>query len=79
MTVRNYTIPMVGVVTVDAKAGTVEVEVDLTDLSHDLQYDYEHPYPDDQTKWDEEVVPACLMQSPSNFSMKHKMSKGGQA
>jgi hypothetical protein len=71
---RNYTIPMVGVITVDADKGTVEVEVDLTDLSFDLKYDYDHPHPDAQTKRDQEIITACLMETPLNFSMKHTMS-----
>lgn len=76
MTDRTYTIPAVAVVTVDAKTGTVEVEVDLTDLSYDLRYDYQHPYPDDQTKWDQQVITDRLMDSPENFTMKTKMTKG---
>lgn len=76
MTNRNYTVPLVGVVTVDAKKGTVEIEVDLTDLSHDLQFDQEFAYPDDQTKWDQQVITDRLMDSPSNFYMKTVLSKG---
>ena len=75
MTVRNYTIPAVAVVTVDAQAGTVEVEIDLTDLSFDLRYDYEHPYPDKQTEWDQQVITDRLMDSPANFTLKTKMTK----
>jgi hypothetical protein len=73
MAQRSYTIPMTGVVTVDADAGAVVVEVSLTDLSFDLRYDYDHQYPSAETERDQALVTDCLMQSPSNFSMKHQM------
>lgn len=73
MTDRTYTIPMTGVVTVDADTGVVKVEVSLTEVSSDLRLDYEFNYPDEQTKRDEEIVTACLMSSPSNFAMTHVM------
>jgi hypothetical protein len=73
MAQRNYTIPMTGVVTVDAETGEVAVEVGLTDLSFDLRYDYDHQYPSAETERDQALVTDCLMQSPSNFSMTHVM------
>jgi hypothetical protein len=73
MAQRSYTIPMTGVVTIDADTGQVEVEVDLTDLSFDLRYDYDHQYPSTETQRDQSLVTDCLMQSPENFSMKHTM------
>ena len=76
MTERTYVIPMTGVITVDAKTGEVEVEVDLTDLSYDLRDEYDYVYPDERTERDQQVITDCLMQSPDNFSMKHTMSKG---
>lgn len=72
---RQYVVPLTGVVTVDARKGTVEIEVDLTDLPTDLKHDYDYDYPDDQTKWDEEVISGFLSESLEHHYMKHTMSK----
>lgn len=72
---RQYVVPLTGVVTVDARKGTVEVEVDLTDLPSDLKHDYERPYPDDQTKWDEGVIQRFLNESLEHHFIKHTMGK----
>lgn len=72
---RQYVVPLTGVVTVDARNGTVEIEVDLVDLAHDLKYDYDHEYPDDQTKWDEEVIQRHLNESLEHHYLRHTMGK----
>lgn len=72
---RTYVVPLSGVVTVDSREGTVEVEVDLVDLAHDLKYDYDHPYPDEQTDWDAEVIQHYLSESLEHHFIHYRMSK----
>ncbi len=72
---RTYVVPLTGVVTVDTRKGTVEIEVDLTDLPADLKHDYEFPYPDDQTEWDSEVITKLQSESLEHHYIKHTMGK----
>ena len=71
---RQYSVPLVGIVSVDAERGTVEIEVDLAEVSYDLRYDYEYVYPDPITERDQEVIADCMMTSPMNLTMRHLMS-----
>lgn len=75
MATNTYRIPMQGTVTVDAETGKVTVEIALHEVSHDLQYDYDKQYPNEDTERDQQVITDCLLASPSNFSIRYEMSR----
>lgn len=75
MAERSYTVPLTGVVTVDAEKNTVKVEVDLTDLPTDLKHDYDKEYPTPEAREDEKVITDFMMASPGYHFMHTTMGE----